>query len=59
MEIEAFRERRVKERVKRKPVRKPLPEDLPRVEEHLYPAEISDNKDLAELLPGNYSSKKS
>ena len=44
VEIEAFRNRRVKEQVKRKPVRKPLPEDLPRVEEHLYPAEISDNK---------------
>ena len=52
VEIEAFRERRVKERVKRKPVRKPLPEDLPRVEEHLYPAEISDNKDAwTELEP--------
>ena len=51
-EIEAFRERRVKEQVKRKPVRKPLPEDLPRVEEHLYPAEISDNKDAwTELEP--------
>ena len=51
-EIEAFRERRVKEQVKRKPVRKPLPEDLPRVEEHLYPAEISDNKDAwIELEP--------
>jgi transposase len=51
-EIETFRERRVKERVKRKPVRKPLPEDLPRIEEHLYPAEISDNKDAwTELEP--------
>ena len=51
-EIETFRERRVKERVKRKPVRKPLPEDLPRVEEHLYPAEISDDKDAwTELEP--------
>lgn len=40
------------EQVKRKPVRKPLPEDLPRVEEHLYPAEISDNKDAwTELEP--------
>ena len=38
-EVEAFRERRVKERVRRKPVRKPLSEDLPRVEEHLYPEE--------------------
>ena len=42
-EIESFRERRVKERIKRKPVRRPLPEDLPRVEEHLYPEEISGN----------------
>lgn len=42
-EIQAFRERRVKERAKRKPVRKPLPEDLPRVEEHLYPEEITGN----------------
>lgn len=51
-EIEAFRERRVKERMKRKPVRKPLPEDLPRVEEHLYPEEVSGNKDSwTELEP--------
>ena len=51
-EIEAFRERRVKERVKRKPVRKPLPEDLPRVEEHLYPDEIDGNMDAwTELEP--------
>lgn len=51
-EIESFRERRVKERVKRKPVRRPLPEDLPRVEEHLYPEEVSEGKDAwTELEP--------
>jgi len=51
-EIEAFREKRLKEHAKRKPVRKPLPEDLPRVEEHLYPEEISDNMDAwTELEP--------
>lgn len=51
-EIEAFRERRVKERARRKPVRNPLPEDLPRVEEHLYPQEAADNADAwTELEP--------
>lgn len=51
-EIEEFRERRVKERVKRKPVRKPLSEDLPRVEEHLYPEETTDNTESwTELEP--------
>ena len=51
-EIQAFRERRVRERVKRKPVRKPLPEDLPRVEEHLYPEETTDNTESwVELEP--------
>jgi transposase len=52
VDIETFKERRVKERVKRKPVRKPLPEDLPRVEEHLYPDDVKDSADtLTELEP--------
>lgn len=51
-EIEAFREKRIKERVRRKPVRKPLPEDLPRVEEHIYPEEVSGSMDSwTELEP--------
>ncbi len=51
-EVEAFRERRVKQRAKRKPVRKPLSGDLPRVEEHLYPEEPTDNTDAwTELEP--------
>jgi transposase len=52
VDIETFKERRVKERVKRKPVRKPLPEDLPRVEEHLYPDDVKYSSDtLTELEP--------
>lgn len=51
-EIESLKNRREKEKVKRKPVRKPLSEELPRIEEHIYPEQTTENQeDWTELEP--------
>lgn len=49
-EIQQYKTRTILVKEKEKPVRKPIPENIPRVDEHIYPANI-DTENWIELEP--------